>query len=280
MLNPPGIGVVSTIRYRGTNLEASFRKGVSNDAWSDAARPVDGLGYDKGSLADAIRSFNGNPEIGLIVTAGGVAPAIVALGEATKPFLSIVGGTISAFPGTITGKFCGGVTLETFVHNAERFNHLTGMDGKPPHHNFMPSQISLLVNPDTACVVDEIGLWPSPPRGRIFKARNENELLQAFAEFREDNTLGAIIVTADPFFQDHKETIIPVANASNKHVCYPMQVYANPRGVNKPALGRHTLHGPKLASAYYALGQKAAAVIRDDGMPSSLDPAETEIQEG
>jgi hypothetical protein len=280
MLSPQGIGIISTIRYQGTDLETNFRRGVNNDGWCDAADPLDNRGYDKQSLAEAVICLNNNTDVGLIVTVGGVAPAVAALQGSAKPFLSLVGGTIASFPGTIAGKFRGGVTLETFAHNNERFNHLTGADGKPPHHNFAPSQICLLVNPDTACVVDEIGLWPSPPRGRIFKARNESEIVQAFAAFQRDNTLGAIIVTADPIFQDHKDALIASANATNKHVCYPLQIYANPGGQHTPAPHRHTLHGPKLATAYYALGQKAAGVIRNDGAPSTLDPAETEIHEG
>jgi hypothetical protein len=280
MLNPPGIGIISTIGYHGTNLETNFRKGVNNNAWCDAADPVDNRGYDKKSLADAVTSFNNNPNVGLIITVGGVAPAVAALHYATKPFLSLVGGTITDFPGTIAGKFCGGLTLETFAHNTERFNHLTGADGKPPHHNFTASQICLLINPDTACATDEMGLWPSPPRGKIFTARNDTEIAQAFTYFQQDNTLRAMVISADPFLQDHKDVLIAAANASNKHVCYPLQVYANTGKAHTPARGRHTLHGPRLATAYYALGEKAAIVIRNNGTPSTLDPAKTEIKEG
>jgi hypothetical protein len=279
MLTPPGVGIISTIKYRGTTLEANFRRGVNNDSWCDSAGPLDNRGYDKKSLADAVRAFNSNPDVGVIVTVGGVAPAIAASQDSAKPFLSLVGGTIAAFPGTIAGMFYGGITLETFAHNTERFNHLAGADGAPPRHNFAASQICLLVNPDTACVIDEIGLWPSPPRGKIFKARNESEIVQAFTEFHSDNGLGAIIVTADPIFQDHKDVLIAAANASNKHVCYPLQIYANAGGQHTPTPHRHTLHGPKLATAYCALGQKVATVI-GNGTASTLDPAETEIQEG
>jgi hypothetical protein len=280
MLKPPGIGILSTIRYQGTNLETNFRKGVNNDGWCDASGPLDKLGYDKKALAGAVSSLSSNPEVGLLVTVGGVAPAIAALRHSTKPFISLVGGTIAEFPGTIAGNFCGGVTLETFAHNNERFNHLTGVNGKPPHHHFTPSQICLLINPDTACATDEMGLWPSPPRGRIFKARNENEIIQVFTEFQRDNTLAAMIVTADPIFQVHKNALIAAANASNKHVCYPLQIYANTGAQHTPTPHRHTLHGPKLATAYHALGQKAATLIRNNGTPSTLDPAETEIHEG
>jgi hypothetical protein len=280
MLNPPGIGIISTIGYRGTNLETKFREGVNNKAWCDAADPLDGRGYDKKSLADAVTSFNNNPAVGLIVTVGGVAPAVAALRNSTKPFLSLVGGTIADFPGTIAGKFCGGLTLETFVHNNERFDHLTGSHGKPSRHHFTANQVCLLINPDTACADDEMGLWPSPPRGKIFKARNDREITQAFTDFQQDNTLRAIVVSADPFLQDHKDILIAAANASNKHVCYPLHIYANTGKPHRPTPGRHTLHGPKLATAYHALGEKAAAVVRNNGTPSTLDPVKTEIQEG
>jgi hypothetical protein len=110
MLNPPGIGVISSIEYSKTNLEKNFRNGVGNNTWCDAAIPRENLGYDiDRSLRDAVLGFKADSNVGLIVTVGGMAPAIAAKKYAEKRFVSLIGGTITpGFPGTITGYFCGG----------------------------------------------------------------------------------------------------------------------------------------------------------------------------
>jgi hypothetical protein len=122
-------------------------------------------------------------------------------------------------------------------------------------------------------------LWPFPPRGKIFWANDESGIVDAIRDFKSDNSLKAMIVSVDPFFQSHKERLIKKANeAPKKHMCYPFQIYAN-TGHTAPDSGHHTKHGHKLASAYYDLGRKAAFVITHDGSPSDLsspsNPPET-----
>jgi hypothetical protein len=274
-----GIGVISTIAYSNTDLERNFKRGVANDAWCDVATALDSRGYDlspNGQLAAAVRTFSNNASVGLIVTVGGTISAESALQFASKPFVSLIGGTTSGFPGTIAANFYGGVTLDTATRNDIRFSNLIGS-----RHNFRPSEICLLSNPTGVIAPTETSQWSQHKdnRGRILKASNDAEIMQRFAEFRQDQTLRAMIVSADPFFQDHKDVLISEANNSSKHVCYPLQIYANNGGHHLPHGGRHTLHGPKLATAYFSLGQKAAAVIRG-GTPSTLDTAPIEIKEG
>ena len=268
-----GIGLISTIRYIGTDLESNFRKGVDHDAWCDAATPLDSRGYDDGPLHAALDQFNADSKVGLIVTVGGVASALAALRWAAKPFISLIGDTTPNFPGTIEKNFFGGVNLKTFRNNDDRFDRLI----KPPH-GLAPSEICLLSNPRSGYAKIEAGLWPSPPRGPILSASSLAEITQAFTRFGQDSTLRAMIVSADGFFQDNKDFLIHEANGSGKRVSYPFHIYANTDGTHKPAGGRHTLHGPKLRTAYSTLGEKAAAVI-GSGRPSTLDPAPTEAHD-
>jgi hypothetical protein len=74
--------------------------------------------------------------------------------------------------------------------------------------------------------------------------------------------------------------ITKAANDAGKHVCYPLQIYANNdvAGRQKPLAGHHTLHGPRLATNYFKLGVKAGIVVRDD-VVSTLDRALTEVNE-
>src|SRR5262249_8733654 len=233
-------------------LEKNFRAGVANDAWCDVAQPIENTGYDlgpKGPLAAAVMMFNSNAAVGLIVTVGGNKSAQSALQFASKPFVSLIGGVTSGFPGTIAGNFYGGVNLDTAARNDIRFNNLTG------YHGLRPNEICLLSNPSGLIASIETTQWRQhSDRGRILSASNDVEIKQRFAEFQTDSVLRAMIVSADPFFQDHKDALIDEANKSNKHVCYPLQVYANNGGHHPPGHGRHTLHGPKLATAYFALG--------------------------
>jgi hypothetical protein len=263
-----GIGIVSTIKYTGTSLIKNFRKGVDNDPWCDAASPEESLGYNDGPLQAAVGRHNANLKVGLIVTVGGVASARAAERWSEKPFLSLFGDPIADFPGVVGGKFWGGIVLHTFLNNDERVVHLKG-----PPHRFSDSQICLLSNPNSVYAADEAAQWPSPPRGRILYAGTEAEIVSAFDTFAKDGSLRAMIVSADGFFQEHKDIIIGSADQSGKHVTYPFQIFAEGNPTH-----HHTLHGPKLATAYYDLGQKAADVITHS-RASTVDPAQTEMHD-
>jgi hypothetical protein len=267
-----GIGIISTIKYAGTNLVANFRRGVDNDAWCDAAPPLDRLGYDDGPLQTAVGQHNRDGNVGLIVTVGGVASARAALRWSQKPFLSLYGDPIGAdFPGQVSGgNFWGGIVLHTFLNNDERVTHLKG-----PPHRFSDGQICLLSNPRSVYAAYETGQWPSPPRGRILYASTKNEIDAAFDTFAKDGSLAAMIISADGFFQDNKDTIVDDANTAGKYVAYPFQIYSE-AGVHPTH--HYTLHGPKLASAYYDLGQKAADVITHS-RASDVKKADTEVHD-
>jgi hypothetical protein len=87
-------------------------------------------------------------------------------------------------------------------------------------------------------------------------------------------TIKALVVSADPFFQDTKEALIVAANAwiaaaaagVNRFVCYPSLSYANVTGT-RPTSGYSILYGPDLVGAYYTLGQLAAAAIANAHLP-------------
>jgi hypothetical protein len=273
-----GIGVISTVGYVGTDLETNFRRGVGNDAWCDAAAPQYNIGYDPAALGRAVTTFNGSAAVGLIVTVGGLASAIAALSVSTKPFISLIGGTITGtFPGTISGHFYGGITLHTFADNNARFTYLNSTK------RFNAAQICLLSNPNSSMATVETSLayWPSPPRGRVLTARNDGEIASAFTDFRNDNALQAMIVSADPLFQDDKDNLIGYANNSGKYVCYPLQTYANTGSgaTHQPNPHHHTKHGPLLATEYYNLGVKANWVITHD-RASTLDSANSQVHDG
>jgi hypothetical protein len=252
-----GIGVISTITFTGTSLEDNFKRGVRDGNSPHApvhyANPQENQGYVDRALGDAVGVLNNDGKVGVIVTVGGVASAIAAKNNATKPFLSVFGATPD-FDGTVTGWFWGGINLDTIQHNPERLDHLC----RKLH--ITPQQVCLLSNPDHVIWRRaEVAAWTG---GRIIDARDPSTFANAFSNFNQDGNLQAMIVSGAPSFQAHKDELITEANQSNKHVCYPFQIYANQgQGRSAPKVGHHTLHGPKLATAYYELGKKVGKVL-------------------
>ena len=66
----------------------------------------------------------------------------------------------------------------------------------------------------------------------------------------------AVIISADPFFQDNKEALIQAANASNKIVCYPLRNYLT----GKLATTRSMVYGPSLHKAIEKMGELAGSI--------------------
>jgi hypothetical protein len=247
-----GIGVMSTIAYKGTHLEKAFRHGVNNDAWCDATLPLDRIGNQHALLNEVASVLDANSNVGLIVTVGGVEAAYAAFVTVGKPFISIFGGATTNFPGAIGGTFYGGVNLQTFAGNAARVTYLTATFG------LTAAQICLLANPSSSEVyAQETTTWTG---GVIYQAANQVQIRSSLHTFATTATQLAIIISADPFYQDQKEFLIYHANKTKKRVCYPLEVYKNVGGT-PPASDRHTRYGPKLTAAYQQLGQMANAVV-------------------
>ena len=80
-----------------------------------------------------------------------------------------------------------------------------------------------------------------------------------------------MIVSASPIFQDVKEELIAQGNKCSKIICYPLQIYENAKGKNKPKKGDRLI-GPKLATAYYDLAIKVGFVLAKNKR-AGLDPA-------
>jgi hypothetical protein len=71
----------------------------------------------------------------------------------------------------------------------------------------------------------------------------------------------AIVMSADPFFQDTMDELIDAANGTGRYICYPLQAYENTGGTHLPTHGKATLFGPSLVGAYKLLGQLASIVL-------------------
>jgi hypothetical protein len=263
------IGILSSIGFTGTIFETWFRLGLGqpSSVWPFVPNnPIqESIGYNTGALQNAAQNVLAvNPDV--IVTFGGniVASAMVAKNSGDIPMFSVIG---NLTPQLASAAY-GGINLDTVARNAERFNRLTKV------LNIPASAICFLANPGSAMHYAEYAQWialnpngvfypfsPLTPGSSMTAQQGFDSIFQSFAR---NGAVSAMLVSADPSFQDFKDELISSANNVNKTVCYPLQTYYNNSGV-QPVSGRSTIHGPKLARACFVLGQDVANFLVNGG---------------
>jgi predicted enzyme related to lactoylglutathione lyase len=242
------IGVVSSIKFTGQLKQAVAKGGNFSAAQLSVA---DSLGYSQTAIQTALSTFNSDSNIKLIITVGGgiTYQAAANLGL-TKPFISIVGET----PTNQAAQCYGGVTLQSVQEDIDRIGYLTNAKGINS-----PAAIGLYYNPNSAMATNEKAQWPG---GQVVAAtvpNNSNNYAGDLGNF--GNTTTAIVVSADPFFQDTKEALIAAANNITQYVCYSVQEFGNANGKSKPKHGKATMHGASLQDAYSLIGILAQNVL-------------------
>jgi hypothetical protein len=263
------IGVVTSIDLNlpldasGQTLRNAFENAINNPNVTIQYEPNPPT-YDINELVNAVNGFNDHNNFGLIVTFGGVGAATAASHHSTDvPWLMLVGGTLG-LPDQPSGKFFGGVNLDTFGQNQKRLSHFT--NDPPPPHRIPLSQICLLYNPNSACSNAEAGGWTGAPAVRAWTGSNDrNKYPNAFGSI--PSSIRVVVISADPYFQETKDDLIAAANAwiaagANRRVCYPLQEYSNTGGGHPHPNPGHTLHGPSLMDAYQRMGRKARTVLQ------------------
>jgi hypothetical protein len=250
------IGVVSSISLPQA-LEKAFKGGVDDGHIN--VKIKDKVTYKKGNkqkLIAEIIKFNNTAD--LIVTVGGsVSYAAAVDAPATKPFLSLVGSVPTGAP----DNFKGGVSLQSYEANADRIALLV-------EKTFQPSEIGLFCNPNSEMNGAEEADWKFQigANNQIFhggvNAQGENDASTYSGDFGSiPAAIKALVISADPFFQDTREQLITAANAWGGYVCYPALEYANRSGT-KPTHTKATLFGPALTDAYSLLGQLSVVVLK------------------
>lgn len=259
------IGLVSSITLT-PELDKAFRDGV-NDSLIKILPKKDKVGYKKGdpALVDTILRLIQRTD--LLVTVGGTVAYEAAAAANVTEFLSLVGNTPVAPP----DGFWGGVSLECIASNADRIDYLVAK-GIPK------DQIFLFCNPNSAMNQDETDLWKSlttttapfqifPGGVNPSTGTNDASVYGAnFTDIGSNASIRAIVVSADPFFQDTKEKLITAAKtwldgATTRYICYPSQSYLN-KGGTAPKSGQSTLFGPNIEDAYNLLGQLAVSALK------------------
>ena len=261
------IAIVSPIST--ANFQQGFVAGLNNPqialTWDDhdPNGKVYGYGTKKNykALSNAIASHDGL--VGLIVTTGGniAFRAAVDARLKTTPFISLVG----EVPARRPDNFYGGVALQSWLANDARISFLLGL-GK----GYVASDIGLFCNRRSAMHGDETTLWHGSEYYLTGGGGNNNA--SAFTnEFDNvDDSIKALIISADPFFQDNKVALINAANAwvgakPGRSVCYPLANYKNVPGTTPVPAGTSYWFGPDLAGAYQTLGAVAGLALSANG---------------
>ena len=226
-----------------------------------------GYGTEPGSplAVNATNLSNAGPAA--IITFGGnvAASTMAQYNPGNIPFFSVFGNLTADLAGA--RYLSGGVNLDTIARNADRFNHLTN------DLNIPPSQIAFLSNPGSAMYYVEQAQWAALNPGGPFYQFNplsfsppimsvQQGFDNIFQNFARNSGASAILVSADPAFQNNKSALIASANNSNKMVCYPLQTYNNNSGT-LPAAGRVAIHGTKTRKSVLSAGTRCCKFSSD-----------------
>lgn len=244
------VGVISSISVT-TPLITAIKKGGN---FTDQQLSIsDGLGYDQATLQGAISLFNNDANIAVIITVGGgiTYAAAAAMAALVKPFVSVVGEA----PAIQATQCYGGVNLKSCQTDADRI-------GKTLHgKGFQPTEIGLYYNPKS--VMAENISWPG---GQAIPATVPNNIANYPGDLAQFSAgIKAIVISADPFFQDTKAALTAAVNNTNLYCCYSLQDFN----------GKHlkaSKHGPKLKEVYSLVGTAAANVLAN-GFASGFTPS-------
>jgi hypothetical protein len=263
MQGTPGIGILSGIPFTNTPYQQAFENGLGSTPLYP--NPQQRLGYNAARFNAGLTTLNADTQVTLIIAVGGIVAELPATHpNPQKDTISLVGGTLpgSANPG---GHFHGRISLESVNTNVRRFVHLLQTFG------IQHGEICLLSNPNSAMAGQERGGFTQSVTASIDEATTGPQATTAYTNAfgQIGATIKAVIVSADPWFKQMSNLLVPIANnwaTAGKRVCYPLQEYAN----DAPKTGQTILYGPSLLGAYNLLGQLAAHVIN----PASPAPGQ------
>ena len=236
------VGVLSSIP-----VTAALKKAIEDGGdFSDQQLLIfDDQGYDLPTLEGCLDRFTSISTIKIIITVGGGITYTAAASAADKKFVSIVGEA----PASQADLCYGGVTLQSCQTDADRIGKTLNS------RKFQRGDIGLFYNPKS--VMAENVSWPG---GQIVAATVPNDqknYAKDLAGFSAGTT--AVVVSADPFFQKTKASLLAAAKNIDKYFCYSLQDYKS--GANP---GQACLHGPNLKDAYNLVGMLAKNVLANN----------------
>ena len=268
----PVIGFLSSASASpssASNLLSSFRQGLEEGGYVEGRNLAIEYRWAGGRsdrlpelLADLIRR-----EVSLIVASGGFVAAMAAKAATqTIPILFIAGfdpvkmGLVTSL--SRPGGNATGVSVYTIELLPKRLELLLGVVPKA-------DTVALLVHPNPYGSELEIEHIQDAARARdvrlvVLKANVESDLEAAFASAAQQG-VGALTISADPFFMPRHAKIVALAARYELPTVYPWRVYVEGGGLMS--------YGPTIAWAYHQVGLYASRILKrakPDDLPVQL----------
>jgi hypothetical protein len=244
----PTVGIISSITLTNQLLTA-IKSGLNHPNASIIS--VDKQGYDSGTLEGCIGQFNAT--VDLIITVGGGVTYDAAASTAQKPFVSIVGTS----PPKQAAMCYGGVDMHSVGSDSQRAQHIASRNHKSIglYYNQKSSMMAvsgpIMIPPlwATATYPSSVSTTPG--------AYDASAFANDFKAIKNAQVVTALVVSADPFFQDKMGDLIPAAKSSGLYICYGLQDY----DTGTLTKNNSTLWGPNLIDAYKLVGLLAGNVL-------------------
>lgn len=268
----PAIGYVTSGQYSpfGTKFEAGLT--TTGAPWVvgtnvDIKKGEANGDYDSKNLRQTLSRhivrLSNDPDVKLIVAAGGLVSAFAAAKHSTKPFLVVIGQlpAIDDFdldPDS-SFNFCGGINLDTTGTNAARLAFI-----KPS--GAQPQDVFLAFNKNARMAKAEQRAFKAIGGSSIAicaDADGDNDVDdfdKGFKKAKNKKNAKAFVISADPFFAHNRSDLVKAANTVSLPVCYPSIFYKQSSG-NNPVSGRDKYYGPDLEDVYKQLGIKAGNLL-------------------
>jgi putative ABC transport system substrate-binding protein len=253
----PVIGFLSSASFGG-QVPIAFSKSLNEGGYFEGRnvtveyRWADGHYNQLPALAaDLVRR-----QVDLIVASGGLVSAMAAKASTTTiPILFVAGFDPVKF-GLVTslsrpGGNATGVSIYTAELMGKRLQLL---------YELMPDvrSIALMVNPNSASTEIETNDVEAAARATnlqllVLKATGESEFDGLFASAVNER-VGALLVTADPFFTTRRAQIVALAARHRLPTAYPWREYVEAGGLLS--------YGPTLTWAYEQIGLYAVRILK------------------
>jgi hypothetical protein len=256
------IGILSSIPFAsGSPYRDAFETALGATVADAVVRQ--NVGYDHAALDTALGQLNGTVSVTLIVTVGGVTPALRAAhaaqyGQLNKPFVSLVGSTLDPRLQPGAPQFHGAVDLQNVIYDQLRVDHLVRI----LHHD--EGRICLLQNQASDLASDENNQLPLQATSIIPASIDENTNAQGVSDAFDaafqaiGSSFDAVVISGDPYYTKNARVLVRKARdwtrtaPGQRRVVYPFVEYKAHSPEN------HTIHGPDLKSAFALLGDKVA----------------------